>query len=110
MDMEELNDERVVRVLAEREGWTFCSDGWWRGPTGLAVEKPSYLTSKDALAPVLEGLSEEEMKQLTQLLYRQSMAGIHSSPMLAYMKLTRYLLTIPARDLAHAVAKVIKND
>lgn len=111
--MKTLTDEQVVRVLAEREGWEFnLLDDLVRFAviqnqvTGRVQyvyieELPKlfpYLTSRDALAPVLAGLGEEEKQRLLEAINRQSKTSWE-----AMWK----TLTLPPADLARAVASVL---
>lgn len=89
-----LTDEEVVGVLAERDGWTSGVLRWLP-----RTRWPDYLESRDALAPVLEKLTPEEWKRLGGYLPWPE-DGV---------KTYRHLLTIPPRDLAHAIAEAIRQ-
>lgn len=102
-----LSDEQVVRVLALRDGFTEVYD--WKPGFGTYKDRgchariPPYLTSRDALTPVLEGLSEEEWHTLANQLFDMNARDTGPDD----HNYERYLLTMPARDLAHAVAAVL---
>jgi hypothetical protein len=101
-----LDDATVVRKLAERGGWIHDKDGdWWEGPSGLpALSPPDYLTSRDALAPILAGLSDDEWDRLAiNVLPRV----YHEKHPLRPVSVSRFLLTLPPRDLAYAIAEVL---
>lgn len=109
-----LTDEQVVRVLAERDGYTnivwdwFDSHTAWKdwtwernGVCGHGLSK--YLTSRDALTPVLEGLSPEEWQRLIDAIapHMETNGGSEE------WQNAKALFTMPARNLAHAVASVL---
>lgn len=104
-----LTDEQVTRVLAERDGFTEVYD--WRPGFGTYKDRgchariPPYLTSRDALAPVLEGLTVDEQCELDTLIWDKMWRK--QGPLL---RSATWLLTMPARDLAHAVAAVLGQD
>jgi hypothetical protein len=63
----------------------------------LPCQPPPYLTSRDALAPILGGLSEEEWSEL----------AISIVPVGPMKGIARRLLTLPPRDLAYAIAEAL---
>lgn len=101
-----MNDEEVVRVLAEREGWTtvdcWCGcgakqmsrDGKRAWPGKLPT---NYLTSRDALQPVMEKLTQDEWRRLSWRIV----------PVASARGIARRLLSIPPRDLANAIAEAM---
>lgn len=94
-----LDGSEVVRVLAERDGWTEipCVEG---GNILLGEPLPDYLHSTDALRPVLAKLTQEEWRWLVEriaLMYEAS--GEHG--------LMRYTLTLDPPVLARAVAEAV---
>jgi hypothetical protein len=104
---EAMTDQQVIEQLAGRLGFKPCSDN--PGVFAMQHATPQYgmkasfshmsdlLTSRDALAPVLEGLSEGEWGRLVHLW--------GASPLSA----TRYFLTLPPRDLAFAIAEALEE-
>lgn len=114
--MNELTEAEVVRVLAEREGLPIdvcmCGDtergSAHRAPFGdhgfsPMAETPPYLTSRDALVPVLEKLTDREWDTLWSLL---SIRYNHSNISPSW---TQWLLTFPPRNLASAIAEAIEK-
>jgi hypothetical protein len=109
-----MTETEIVTVLAEREGYTnlyFNAAGECFGiPPGEAepprVRVPDYLNSRDALAGVLEKLTEEERWSLFHELHKVMISEGRS---FLVSKFTHWLLTLPPRQLAGAVAKVIKD-
>lgn len=116
-----MTDEQVVRVLAEREGWKYSSipaDGGcygWVSPRGGFPQEvtalPNYLNSRDALAPVLEKLTEGEKERLHSLVYLEylklnpdKLASVFWGALV-----THFLLTIPPSTLARAIAEAIEG-
>jgi hypothetical protein len=85
----ELTDAEVVSVLAER---------MWPDLSG------SFFTSRDAIQPVLAKLSEEENRTLGWRL--ETMCEEQAPRTECY---AMWLLTLPARDLAYAIAEVISK-
>jgi hypothetical protein len=71
----------------------------------LSIVYSDFLTSRDALAPVLEGLSEGEWYRLVKHLAATNLSlrcvsKQHSFPT---------LLTMPPRDLAFAIAEALEE-
>lgn len=107
--------ERAVRILAEREGWREhkchiwnCSWRWMSPGNTLEENLPDYLNSRDALAPVLGKLTPEEWEALVckhLKLPRNKCWDIATET----EAIVRYCLTLPARDLAFAVAEAIEE-
>lgn len=124
-----MTDQEVIETLARREGWKYEEDAthdvdWnrrfnstpicvtspngkrcWRWQGAEKAERgfqyePFYLRSRDALAPVLAGLSDDEWQHLNELLWKNM---THQQA----LNVSRYVLTIPPRDLAHAIAEAI---
>jgi hypothetical protein len=112
------DDATVIRKLAERLGWKPAGggfggfskdhgsdeDGWTS--TSFRTEKDMglFLRSRDALAPILAGLSGKERWEL------------HKNLLCAWMTLpmskrppnyTEWLLTLSPRDLAYAIAEAL---
>jgi hypothetical protein len=103
----ELTDEEVIEILARREKWEIG----YLSPSGRTIMGKRtdeneyeermpftfrYLTSRDALAPILGGLKPDEWSKLFGELNRCGKVSIE-------------ILTMPPRDLAHAIARVIKD-
>ncbi len=64
---------------------------------------PDYITSLDALSPVLKGLTDGEWSDLSALLLKQ-----RKEPYLPCMSEEwKWLLTLPPHTLAHAIAEVL---
>lgn len=127
----ELTEEQVVRVLANRDGkgqhdWSkglgsddnpqigfiaqcnVCminADEAGANELCLLAEVPPYLTSRDALAPILAGLSVGEKQALLHKLVFELQDENASTHSLLYWR----LITLPARDLAFAIAAVLQN-
>jgi hypothetical protein len=72
--------------------------------TMLKPPLPPYLTSRDALAPILEGLSEDEWDRLAINVLPRI---YHEKHPLRPVSISRFLLTLPPRDLAYAIAEVL---
>jgi hypothetical protein len=114
-----LTDEQVVRVLAEQMGYRNLYQnkrGEWFGVEPGETEPfarssmPNYLESRDALAPVLAGLSEREWSRLHVLLNDNAWedhAGVIKTDRVRAYFLTKWLLTLPPADLARAIASVL---
>lgn len=60
--------------------------------------KPDWLNSRDALAPVVEGMTKNEWHRLAQIL----------EPPIGRLFALRKALTIPPRDLAFAIAEALE--
>lgn len=139
MSQNQLTDEQVVRVLAERDGWFLWQEvrgltkfttlqvvlkdrepwrrvqnheeakqrytllKWadydWRKVIN-AGQLPNYLTSLDALRPVLATLTEHEWSELAW--------ALKSEREQTEMMTTQFYLTLPPSKLAHAIAEVLK--
>ena len=106
-----MTDSEVIETLAEREGWTNISAPYQRnsfwGNIGTRPHRrivPSYLTSRDAIQPVLAGMSWDERKQLTLKLQQMCKDTVFTD-----VDATMFLLTLPPTDLARAVAEVLKG-
>jgi hypothetical protein len=101
-----MDDATVVGKLAERANWTRCKCGDADCPyniddSGFAILP---LTSRDALAPILEGLSEDEWDRLAINVLPRI---YHEKHPLRPVSVSRFLLTLPPRDLAYAIAEVL---
>ncbi len=105
-----MTDEQVIEKLAKRMGWSdlhFSSTfGDWYGNHPDYGERgrcsmPRWVESRDALAPVLEKLSEEEWTQLGSNLQ----AGYAS--LIDSVGEFKFLLALSPRDLAHAIAEAM---
>jgi hypothetical protein len=107
-----LTDQDVVRLCAERLGCkvvdeTKLGDGtmkalWWENPHGRPVTHQQmglFLTSHDALRPVLAKLTVEEWMRAEEIISR-----IKKQPVWA-----RTTLTLEPRALAYAVAEVLSE-
>lgn len=118
-----LTDAQVVEILAKQEGvgrHLHCVAGPTREHykcgycalmfVGVRDElcekrpKPPYLTSRDALAPVLAGLSEDEWFELVSTLSEESQFDDASE-----VEMAKWLLTLPPADLARAIASVLQE-
>lgn len=125
-----LTDEQVVRTLAERVGWTYLDgvEHEWNaqfGSTATLVTSPSgkrewrwgkhsqteqgcfeheppFLTSRDALMPVLAALTKEERHRALLYLCDGRWPFIYDE--------LWALLAVSPRDLAHAVAAAIQRE
>lgn len=108
-----MTDDQVIRKLAEREGWQRPAEcnrvpphSWMSPHDGCCyTELPAYLSSRDAVAPVLAKLTPGRWRKLTYKL-----ADIASKRDIADaddVELVRFLLTLPAADLARAIAEVL---
>lgn len=118
-----MTDQEVIETLARRGGWTVgemaawidwkeadrqhqCAeigDAEWldRHLRKEVREMPPYLTSRDSIAPVLAGLTDEEWRLLDLEYFRQFAMG--------RVNFTKAILTLPPADLARAVAEVLKG-
>lgn len=118
----ELSDEEVVEVLARRMGWTnlkrsALGRGWYGTHEEYCcgnerASLPYYLTSRDALDPVLAGLSEEEWTKLHRLIVElswQDHSGVKPTDRHRAFFNSKWLVTIPPSILARAIASVIKE-
>jgi hypothetical protein len=112
----ELTDEEVIEILARREKWEIG----YLSPSGRTIMGKRtdeneyeermpftfrYLTSRDALAPILEGLKPDEWSKLFGELNWCGKVSIDD----VYWKIMQSILTLPPRDLAHSIARVIKD-
>lgn len=106
-----MTDDEVIAALATREGWSWTGRDWKKqlGPdkdgweSVIFAEAMPYLTSRDALAPVLEKLTLTEKSRLDNALgwlfwdnkdvYNQNV----------------WPLTLPPSTLAHLIAEAIKE-
>lgn len=102
-----MSDGEVIETLAGRDGWERkWSSGirvlaWWKA--GLTSDKfPLYLTSRDALAPVLQTMSLQEQMNLDVIILDKRRRSD------SLLKSAAWLLTLPPRDLAHAIAEAIQ--
>lgn len=114
-----MTNEQIVKVLAEREGWKYSSipaDGGcfgWVSPSGGCLQDftalPDYITSIDALRPVLAKLSGEEWSIMEHIINMLSFEGRVFRINLDLMKflLMKFLLTISPEQLAAAIAESI---
>lgn len=121
---DKLTDAEVVRVLATREGWSFklspdisddSVDGWiYTSPTGNSglwfldkgitdwQRRFNYLTSRDALAPILASLTDREWDELELILAPQlASAGQRA------IDLLKFVFLLPPNKLARCVAQAI---
>jgi hypothetical protein len=69
----------------------------------LSIVYSDFLTSRDALAPVLEGLSEIDWRKLVDVVF-DMWAATPTAP-----SAVRYILTLPPRDLAFAIAEALEE-
>jgi hypothetical protein len=125
-----MTEQQVIERLAGRLGWTYADDpqhkdndrfggaarvstdpegkrkhSWgnaWTWERGFTHE-PEFLESRDALAPVLEGLSEIDWRKLVDVVF-DKWAATPTAP-----SAVRYILTLPPRDLAFAIAEAIEE-
>ena len=120
-----MTDQEIITLLAKREGfkweaWTQNLEGTrqWALRKGdvtrefrfaicepiiaSAINIPAYLTSRDALSPIIAGLNEEEKVVLAEMLKRR-----FSTRKNANCLYVPWLLNMRARDLAEAIAEVI---
>lgn len=101
--MSKLSDEQVVLALMKREGLRDLIE--IKQPLRSEL-RPRYLTSKDALSPVLAGLSKEEWIKLDPILSGEVWAVQHQSTK-TLMTWFEAVLTLPPRTLAHAIASAL---
>jgi hypothetical protein len=113
-----LDDATVVRKLAERGGWKPAEDGCGGFSKDHGTDKDGWtsisfrsnermarlLTSRDDLAPILEGLSEDEWDRLAINVLPRI---YHEKHPLRPVSVSRFLLTLPPRDLAYAIAEIL---
>ncbi len=96
-----MNSTQVVELLARREGFEYALNGptnehvWWAGDH--IVNLPHYLTSIDALQPVLATLTKEEWNSLRNTLYDADVLNWNE------------YLTIKPELLALCIAKAIEK-
>ena len=58
-----MTNQELTTAIAEKMGLSRCEPPYvtvWRNGLGHTMELPPYLTSHDAIQPVLESMSEEE--------------------------------------------------
>lgn len=107
-----MTDDQVIEKIAKHAGFIHCNPKKaetnnlfrLRGK-GFLLRKdlPAWLISRDALAPVLAGLSGKEKWDLhVALLTQWQTLPISARP----PNYTEWLLALPPRDLAHAIAEV----
>jgi hypothetical protein len=107
-----MTEQQVIERLANRLGFKPCSDN--PGVFEMQHATPQYgmkasfshmsdlLTSRDALAPVLEGLILEEQRRLA---WRLEL----TIPDDCEKPLALHVLTLPPRDLAFAIAEALEE-
>jgi hypothetical protein len=107
-----MTEQQVIERLANRHGpdarmGCFDCDPCLSGkPHQCAVGGMvvfDYLGSRDALAPVLEGLSEIDWRKLVDVVF-DMWAATPTAP-----SAVRYILTLPPRDLAFAIAEALEE-
>lgn len=110
-----MTNNEVIEILAKREGWKAYTNELWVKNFPLAkygwpnqqlkrITTFRYLDSKDALQPVLEKLNEGECSCLFDALTE----SVSTQTYVDSLGL-RALLTLPANQLAHAIAEAIKE-
>lgn len=107
--MKELTDEQVIEVLAKREGYEHAGGGWYQNEQmrrvgAMTRNLPPYLTSRDALAGVLEKLTVPEWCALDENLRED-----YQNREFRIWAFSHWLLTIPPSTLARAIAGVISK-
>jgi hypothetical protein len=113
-----MTDDEVIRILIAKLGWspekreyagTLNVSGWGRNkhlppPGHVSLYPFSFLiTSRDALAPVMEKLTNEEWDRF---MYRIC-GNAEGARWLSFEQL-RYVLSQPPNRIAHAIAEAIK--
>lgn len=112
-----MSDDEAIQILARRGGWKNLRTHSLRSfkmaeHENLPCEMrlPDYLNSRDALVPLMDSLTPVERGQLHDKLcwlrpkhFRQAFNA------LANEDWTIWLLTLPPRELAFAIAEVLKN-
>jgi hypothetical protein len=86
-----MTEQQVIERLAGRLGWISY------------LQDRNILASRDALAPVLEGLSEIDWRKLVDVVF-DMWAATPTAP-----SAVRYILTLPPRDLAFAIAEALEE-
>lgn len=114
----QMAEQEVIQILAKRRGWIIdCVDNrWWtHSPQGIArhwfneqgaraylmLKCEGLIESKDALSPILESLTEGEADLLCDKLIDANRGPTEQ---------TWKMLTLPAKDLAFALAEVISRE
>jgi len=118
-----MTDEEVIKVIAKRMGWKQIEAkdhldsmkiyvGWWTDGQQLLRKPPFDITSRDALAPVLAGLTDREWERLVSKIEwnHPTLMPTEDSPMLQRYKCIRHVLTLPPSQLAHAIAESISKE
>lgn len=113
------DDATVVRVCAERDGWTLatgevykwerkCGSGievMFEDDEDVSITERCYLHSTDAIRPVVAKLTPEERDYFLHLIT----GNAEGAEWLSFEQLW-YCLTLPPDQLARAVAEAIQLD
>ena len=102
-----MTDDEVFKILAKRQfnkevyPCSKGTTGWCYASNSRARALPDYLVSRDSLTPILERLNQAERNTLIDNIVDQACDGTTGDMDFWF------LLTIPPRDLAFAIAEVI---
>lgn len=100
-----MTNQQIIEVLAEREGyfWFEIRHGeliGWMDVEKPGVVIPNYLSSLDALQPILATLTEEEWEDLWEVL-------VESNQCFGQKAITKLILTMKPLQLATCIVKTI---
>jgi hypothetical protein len=113
--MTTMADTDIVEALAKREGYTksWIGDGLdgWRKPDRLTAcfqdDLPDYLNDRNALQPILDGLTLNEKAELQTEIDLAYSKWLNQNTD-KYMSLYFFYLTIKPRDLAQLLVTALK--
>lgn len=114
-----MTDEQIIIAVSKLDGWTECErkgyEGFWmpsdyvydKSPYSklkLLIELPPYLTSRDAIVPVIE-------KQITteELMEKFGMCLISHNPKMTTVEFFKVVMFSTPRKLCVALLKAIGN-
>ena len=64
-----MKDQKIIKAIAELDGWNHWFNGWNKlddntPPLTLSQNLPPYLTSRDAIVPVIEKQDEQVQEEI----------------------------------------------
>lgn len=113
-----MTEEKAIKLLAGRLGYTHnfyqskVSERWYASKPGSKTRESlgDLFESRDALRPVIETLTPEELDLLLEVLFVNGRKNVRTGHRPSVAKdCLLYLLNLKPRDLAILIAMVIKE-